>query len=659
MAIFELFDVKQPRVNCLVLQALDIALEYTRLCRDCSASNAIQQASEDSQEYGDWSVFEDVAETNPKDEAIAHLYSTVYDGLARLVSNCFGADSSPDDAILVKVIDTWSSVAQLLVSKDLKQWSNYVGSYSPESWTSLRSTEQTRKYTAYFMSKVIEEDPSSYGTNKSVFLHLWMSCLVERESLLKFQHRLTNALLNVDPSNELFANLPFYIDPHEGRYSISASDFRIRRLSLISSVLSNMRRNLMEARNYDRAHYSVLLQESRDLLKHLMDSMKSNYQELGHGTTVRGAYIDFVHRVVEFLQQHISDICPIDKFFTDSSAFPLPATDPAYVAGRMKSYGVRLADSRTPKQLVAFLQTVTERAAVDNQQTYLVEQLYLSMIDSFEAGDATNPTLRSFLIEAVFPAYISSAFDTPTGWILAKPILHALERMYGRILEDVDGAHGASTDSFISMTTALLDTMRQALEYLVDHVELLEQSAILNTVADFMSTTTVTIPALSYMHRLTRKATRAVDGVRGIASFATFVVAHLAGRHHEHDEDVPSPRIYTISSDPAFAPVQSKYPETLHFATTELRKTLASNWVVHEGRYFVLRGNVRREVYVHVEPLEMERDGMLGAVAELRDVLGRVRGLGDVEIGDEEESDVEFRRMRDRVHAAAMEEVLF
>ena len=315
MAVFDLFDVKQPRLNTLVLQALDLVLEYTRLCEDGDTSHANQQASEDSQEYGDWSIFDDVADQDPKHEAIEHLHSTVYDGLARLVSNCFGADSSPDDVILIKVLDTWTSVAKLLVLKDVKQWSNYVGAYSPESWTSLRNTEQSRKYTAYFMSRVLEEDSSCYEANKPVFLRIWMSCLVERESLLKFQHRLTSALLNVDPSNELFANLPFYVDLHDGRYSISVSDFRVRRLSLISSLLSNMRRNLTEAKNYDRPHYSALLEESRDLLRQLMASMKSNYQELGHGTTVGGAYVDFVHRVVVFVQQHICDHWPKGKFF--------------------------------------------------------------------------------------------------------------------------------------------------------------------------------------------------------------------------------------------------------------------------------------------------------------------------------------------------------
>ncbi|KAI9877597.1 MAG: hypothetical protein M1830_003464 [Pleopsidium flavum] len=618
--IFNLFDVKQPRVNTIVLQALDVVLEYARLCKDRDTPETIQQASEDSQAYGDWSAFEDVVEADPKDEAIEHLHSTVHDALARLLSNCFGADETVDDAILLKVVDTWTSVAHPFVSKGLKQWSNYVGLYSTESWTSLRGTEPTRKYTAYFMSRVIEEDPNSYEENKTVFLQCWVSGLVERESLLKFQHKLTSALLNVDPNNELLANLPFSVNPRERCYRLSATDFKYRRLSLISSFLSNMRHSLSEAMSCDNGRYPRLRQEYRELLKYLMNSMRGNYQELGHGTSVRGAYVDFVHRVVEFLQQHTSDICQIDKFFTDSSAFPLPATDPAYVVGRLKSYGLRLADSRTPKQLVAFVQTVTERAAVDNQQAYLVEQLHTAMSDVFEGGDASKPTLRAFLIETVFPAYIASAFNTSTGWLLVNPILQAVQRMYRRISEDLDGTDIASIESFISMTTNFLDTMRQTLELLVDHSRLLEQPSILNMLADFMSTATAILPSLNYIHRLSRKATHAAQCIDFIKSFALFVAAHLLA----HD-DVRSP----YSDAPDFPPLNLRYPEIRQFVANELQKTLSSNWVFHEGQYYVLRGNVRKEINVHIGSLEEERVGVITAIEGFFAVLVRMHGLNN------------------------------
>ena len=74
------------------------------------------------------------------------------------------------------------------------------------------------------------------------------------------------------------------------------------------------------------------------------------------------------HGVIELLQQYTADICPVDRFFVDSAGFPLPAKDPTYVVGRLKGYAGKLKDPKTSKQLAVFIQTVLERAIIDNQQ---------------------------------------------------------------------------------------------------------------------------------------------------------------------------------------------------------------------------------------------------------------------------------------------------
>jgi len=52
-----------------------------------------------------------------------------------------------------------------------------------------------------------------------------------------------------------------------------------------------------------------------------MEFHKFTNEQVLRLSTVSGAYVDFVHRVVEFLLQYSTDIVEIDKFFTDSSAF--------------------------------------------------------------------------------------------------------------------------------------------------------------------------------------------------------------------------------------------------------------------------------------------------------------------------------------------------
>lgn len=85
------------------------------------------------------------------------------------------------------------------------------------------------------MAQVILADVEHYRAQRSLFLLHWMTSLVERESMLKFQHVLTNAVLNHDPSNPLLKNLPFLFSVRKGVYSITLWEFSARRLSLISS----------------------------------------------------------------------------------------------------------------------------------------------------------------------------------------------------------------------------------------------------------------------------------------------------------------------------------------------------------------------------------------------------------------------------------------
>lgn len=154
-----------------------------------------------------------------------------------MLSNCFGADKQPEDALLVKTVDTWSLVAGFLVQHNVKNWDVYL-EHGIESWSFFRATEQKRKFTAYFMTKLMQAGGDDvYNANSVTFLSYWMRTLVEREAMLRFQNEFTATLLNRDSRNPILSNLPF-IRNEAGLFAISQTDFRLRRLSIISSKLT-------------------------------------------------------------------------------------------------------------------------------------------------------------------------------------------------------------------------------------------------------------------------------------------------------------------------------------------------------------------------------------------------------------------------------------
>ncbi|KZF19874.1 hypothetical protein L228DRAFT_30814 [Xylona heveae TC161] len=629
--IFTLFDSRCPQRNKIVSQSLDIVLEYIDVFNSSSVTQ--HQPGEDSQEYGDWSAFEEDAAASVQ-EMSDYISPQIYDSLQRLLSNCFGADIPPDENILLKVIEVWTTTARFLVQRNFKTWESYIGSYGSDSWECLRGTEQTRKFAPYFLSMVLEKDNSSYHVHMQFFLSAWITCLVERESMLKFQHRLTTALLNIDGANPLLRNPPFWADAKTGLFSITPLEFRERRLSLISTVLDNMRESLADVEESPNKAIA-LRQQYKALLKQMMTAMRNNYQELREETGFSGVYVDFVQQVIQALQQHTADICPVDRFFTDSSAFPLPASDPTYVVGRLKSYGLRLSDIRMPKQLVTFTQTVSERASVDNQQSYLVNQLRLAMSGTFEDGDPARPTLRAFLLQAVFPAYLQLAFQTAAGWILAKPLLRAVEYTFEDVLEDLDANNTRCVESVIAFITSMLDTFRQSFELLVDHSGLLEQSSTVSLLASSFATITAALSPIDYLQRCTGRANHAVKCIAFFRSFAIFVATLLLG----HPDSLVSPYIgldnsfgssdhLDLESDSDALDESDKYHDIRRFCTHELQQSLAKNWTHYANHYFLLRGNMRKQVMVDARSLEDEKLDLFAAIHTFLMVLGRMSGLG-------------------------------
>lgn len=613
--VFNLFDASGTRAHKSVIQALDVLIACA------SKFSGSRHENDESQDYGDWSAFEDDSLAIPLQENTTSPFMRIQEPLRHLLWNCFGADRVPDDALLLKLIDGWVIVAQVLVRDGLRSWTDYLGRFGNDCWSSLRDTEQTRKFSVYYLATLIERDSTVYHDHKAFFLMSWVCSLVERESLLKFQHRLMSTLLSADPESLLLQNLPFSKDAVNGCYRITASDFSDRRLSLISSVLSNMRLSLENAVLQPIVLGNELRQEFRDLLKHLMATMKRNYQELGHGSNVKGTYVDFVHRVIEFLQQYTSTICPIDRFFTDNSAFPLPATDPTYVVGQLKSYGLRLQDARTPKQLVVFLQSVSERAAMDGQQPYLVSQLHVAMVNAFEDGASSTPTLRAFLVKNIVPAYIELALSTASGWILAMPYLRALQKIFGELLNDLDGANPGSVAAVGSTVAVFLDSVRRSLEKSIGFDESTFRDAwTLKIMSACYSAISALLPVLDYIVRLPGPTLFAIDTIDFFKSFAEYVSAVL---HGDRDADVSN------IDHPERILTEASISDTRKFATQELKDTLTRCWVRHDDQYYVIRGSTRREVVVDIGLYEEQKAQLLIAFRDFFEICKKMPALGE------------------------------
>ncbi|KAL8760515.1 MAG: hypothetical protein Q9184_003313 [Pyrenodesmia sp. 2 TL-2023] len=618
--VFTLFSARSPNANQVVIHALEVLFTCSNKAMPL-VQTQVTPDNDDSQDYGDWSAFEPDAIPVSLNPAVAqHLEGCFQSPLRQLLSNCFGADASPEDAILTKVVDTWVAVSRVMVQEGRRAVTDYIGGYGPDSWAALRDTEQTRRYTTYYLAVLVESDRKVFEEHRQIVLKAWAASVVERELLLTHQHRLTSSLLNADADQSILANPPFW--SVDGRFQITPSEFSERRLSLISNMLSNMRKSAEHGRSETALGAVNVKADYKEILRVMMSSMKSNYQQLGQGLDIRGAYVDFVHKVVELLQQHTSSICPIDRFFTDSSSFALPATDPTYVVGQLKNYGMRLHDHRTPKQLAVFIQSVSERAALDGQQMYLVDQLFLAMKTNTHQAGLEDSGLRSFLITVIFPTYIDPVFTTACGWILALPVLQALNSVFSSIMMDINGVSHACVESTSTMILATLFGLQTSLESLVNYPHMMKQPKTFKVLNACFAAITAVLPATDYLCRLSPKRIHDARALMNFfRSFGLFAARHLLG-----ETNIKAPDSEELEH--TIRPLLSQqHADIQAFALQGLRETLTKNWICHDEHYYVNRGMSRRRVMVDLGFFEEEKAGFLGAFEGFWNALERMTVL--------------------------------
>ncbi|KAJ5460486.1 uncharacterized protein N7458_002038 [Penicillium daleae] len=602
-SLLGLFNPKLARVNVVVSDALQVIVAYIQkdpvVALGASTHKAVPTTAvsteDDSQEFDDvdWDESLDHAmiQPEPPSEGVQHVETILHPVVSRLLSNCFGEDHCPEDAILTSVVDCWTSVAQLMVFHKLRQWDNYLDPVSVESWASLRETIQTRKFTPRFLAGCIEKDGRILLDSRVLVMGMWISCLVERSSMLKFQHRLTEAMLNGSLHDPLLQNLPFSKDKVTERYTIPLEELSQRRISLISSILSNMREHVLSLEALDSPDLNVTKQDYSEMLKRLMAAMRSNYQELGNGAveSAQGAYVDFVHRIIRFLQELTSDIRPVDPFFTDPAVFPLPSSDPRYIVAKLKRYEPKLSSNKELQTLTMFIQSIVERATMDGQHDHLVSQLHSAMKDSYESGLPNKPTLRAVLLQSVFPAYIELAFSNSTAWLLGLPIIKSISLVFKDLLFNLNTMDSSCVSSLLRIFEAVFQSTHQALRPLSNRTAQFKDPVVVNMLTALIDMISSSFVVVDYIDRVT-------DAAEGVLSyiewFREFFLA-VSTLQPESNSNAGVTGLAELS--PLVLPSESSSNDlspqlaTARRLAFEDHQSCLRNWSLHDGRYYYTR----------------------------------------------------------------------
>jgi len=606
--LLRLPHLEDARLVAVIRDILGVLRLYAPMLTQKPSLATSQLSAEESQDlYGgesiDVDLFYALERQQPDVEQTDTPLDFIQTPLWNLLSNAFGAERAPDDNLLMDCVDTWALVASNQVILGARSWSYYINPHGSVSWQQLSQTDQTQKFAPYFMAAIITRDSSAYTEHRLDFFNALLLSLADRESMLRFQHRLLLGLSHVAFEDPLMSNLPFFKDTLTGEFDITAKTLRTRRLALISSMLANMRKDFHNTIHENTGSVTEVKENYSVMLRGFMTAMKSNYQQLGQETRVTGAYVEFVQKVVQFLQQHTADICPVPNFFTNSAAFPLPATDPTYVVGRLCGYAPKISKSGISKQLSVFVQTVAQQAAAGNQQSYLLSQIKTVLCtDHSPSRDRT--ALRDVLLQGVFSSYIEAAFGSVIGFVIAKPILQSLKPVLQAALFDIrvfDQSNVCAVhDTIMTISHAFIRNTEQ----LRTDAHLIRQPYILHAIALMLDTMVPILPLLEYVYGRCSTWTMKPAIIGYIEHFTVFIVEVL---HDLVPRDIP---VYDGDTQAAHYP----HSDLSSFCAAGLVTSIKTNWSTNGGRMFFGQGHAKREIPVDLGSMEEEKARLANAI---------------------------------------------
>ncbi|KAF3932585.1 hypothetical protein ABW20_dc0107029 [Dactylellina cionopaga] len=581
----------------LVAEAVEIVSSHVKVCREFGFTT-IQDDSQMS-----WAGFEDAESDEIRKEAGKKLLDEIYDPLFDLINSYFAAEEKHLDQALIPCIQVWIELGSLLVQCGFKTWDDYFNAYR-KSWFSMVDTDNKKTYSVSYVANIMKIDSSVYESHKPQILQVWVSSLVERDSLLKFQHELTSMLFNYDLSNVLFSNMPFVVDTELEKYAISLRDFKAGRLSLLSTLLENMQREMSRLQSTnDQRHILATRMEYSRILQDMMNAMRKNYTEIqshqqatavGAANKAASAYVTFCQQVVKYLQQYATDFCAIDKFFVDSVTFPLPTNDPTYVTSKLKGYGLKIQVKKPGSfvQFLQFFQNTCGRVAVEAQQGYFVEQILGAFEGEGErqAMEEGKRTLREVCMLALFGGYIRRSMEGLANLVLAAPVLVVAEKVVRGLVREFDGLEeGREMDGHISnFLVGVLEAVVGAVDGCIAHKELVLNEPLAVYMLDLLARLVLECDYI--VNLLHPRVNHVSEGLsQDLLKVAVRALSRLKACLNGRQQLPEKLDMVMFHSDLPFKAEREMFEE-------EFRKELR-NWGVGEGKEILLRkGGVKKVV---------------------------------------------------------------
>ncbi|KIW26040.1 uncharacterized protein PV07_09169 [Cladophialophora immunda] len=400
--------------------------------------------------------------SNAKDEILS-----LRRGIRGILVDQLNRTDTPHDILLMSLTETWFAIGKLMVEGGHSQWDHFLNAWSSMSFPQIADTEIGRQCQVLLMSKI--------ATNRSVvladpypFIHTWLWSILKPQAMIKFEHCLTNQLMESIPDAFGLDDLRRNISNGATRYFLDRSDIIKHRLSIVYHII----RYAYSVQNVADPNSNGKLTKYQwdHLMTMISRAMKQTWEQLDG--RARPEWTMFMQKVIFRLGMYKGPGFEIDPWFVDLEQKGYD--DKVFHLERLfiRLPGEKRPDRYDTEYMTKAFRTACEMAWVSNKE----QQFFQHLVTIFGANDPSYVEVDgSFLLDiteqldfmkAVFPAYIERALKSnlPTT-LFAVPILNAAAQILIGLEIRVDLEDQSHMESFAEFVVALMGAAVAAMRY--------------------------------------------------------------------------------------------------------------------------------------------------------------------------------------------------
>jgi hypothetical protein len=396
-------------------------------------------------------------------------YNTMYmlshfiDDMLRQRFNMIKEESIFDRAIHRRLTYDWSLIASFLHKAQKNSWDDFLEPVGEYSWERFSDAARSAKYKTLFVTHIIKTSEDTYRANKYWYLSYWLRCLLRPLGDLAFEHELSKAVLSADQYEPMLLGQPLLLECSVDGFHLTLKHLKHTRTDMLERLVEGIATASSPYNSQAVDPYALDPPEMADLLKVMMDTLKTTRKTLKNGSDEQKEYDKMVCSIAEKMDRYTNSIVPLDRWFREADFVPVgQRTLRQRFGGTPPAAGTMTVS----KQDIVWFQLTCQKAAIYPGEDWIYSVLptvYVKASDLDISETEWYLPKQLAMMQQVFPAYLELAL-TDAGTLLGAPVLQCLDAICSNVFMRSVNIGTENQTQVLEALNAIIVAARMALQ---------------------------------------------------------------------------------------------------------------------------------------------------------------------------------------------------